>query len=276
MKKFIALLLLISPPLKADLTEHEKTQVNAFMSSVYETLQTHQIPNSKKALSVMGKQLLHAYLEIDHNALPGLVGQQEALDQILKDASELTFLTEVNLANLGLTSLPDEVGKWVNLKKIILSRNKLTNLPATVNSWLRIKDINLTGNNIKALTFFAAHPTITSIDLTDNPLQKYGQGGMGETMLEGYFGTALKKGDSGRERSRAMLIAAGLALGRFSDPDEDSSTLEEKRQKLFGFYSLLMTAEGKPVQKLNFERGDIVPLPVFKNIVNIMMNNLEV
>lgn len=62
--------------------------------------------------------------------------------QRIKDARKKKRLT-LDLSSLGLTTLPDCIGKLPKLKTLRLNDNELTNLPESVNN---IFTVNVTGN----------------------------------------------------------------------------------------------------------------------------------
>ncbi|HNJ14326.1 MAG TPA: leucine-rich repeat domain-containing protein, partial [Anaerolineales bacterium] len=85
--------------------------------------------------------------------------EQIALDRI-RQAAE-SGAESLEFYNLGLTSLPPEIGQLVNLKKLFLSsvhftnrptsRNQLTSLPPEIGRLTNLTKLDLSGNQLTSL-----------------------------------------------------------------------------------------------------------------------------
>jgi Leucine-rich repeat (LRR) protein len=63
-----------------------------------------------------------------------------------KNNNVLLNVTVLNLANLGLTSLPSEIDKFINLQRLVLHGNNLTHLPDTIGNLGNLQDLYLYNN----------------------------------------------------------------------------------------------------------------------------------
>ena len=72
-----------------------------------------------------------------------LVEAQRRIDQAL-----VTAATTLNLAGLGLTTLPATIGQLTHLTLLNLSRNQLTTLPEAIGQLTNLTSLNLSGNQL--------------------------------------------------------------------------------------------------------------------------------
>jgi len=59
--------------------------------------------------------------------------------------AEKNISLKLNLSELGLTSLPSEIGNLINLTELNLSRNKLTSLPNEIGNLINLQKLYLSG-----------------------------------------------------------------------------------------------------------------------------------
>ncbi len=65
--------------------------------------------------------------------------QLNGLSDIPKEIGKLINLEQLNIYNCKITSLPKEIGKLKNLNRLILSNNKLIQLP---NEFINLSNLN--------------------------------------------------------------------------------------------------------------------------------------
>lgn len=96
---------------------------------------------------------------------------------------QITDIRWMNLSNGELTSIPEEIGRFVNLKTLKLNYNKITSLPETIGNLTKLTKLVITFNrltslpdtigNLTELSFFDASDNIlTSIPETIGNLNK--------------------------------------------------------------------------------------------------------
>lgn len=61
------------------------------------------------------------------------------------------YVTELNLPRKGITELPPEIGKLVNLKRLNLFRNNLTSLPPEIGQLKNLEVLMISGNKLTKL-----------------------------------------------------------------------------------------------------------------------------
>ena len=94
---------------------------------------------------------------------------QTALSRIIHAA--LTRATTLDLFNLGLTSLPPEISKLVNLQTLNLRRNQLASLPPEIGALTRLQTLDLGHNQLTALPpEIGALTRLQMLSLYDNRL----------------------------------------------------------------------------------------------------------
>jgi len=122
----------------------------------------------------------------------------------------------LELANCGLTSLPDELGQMMpNLRKANLNFNALSDL-GSLRHVPRLKKLAAAGNRLanaySAVEVLATFPHLAEVDLRDNPI------------TQGFYAppTRVVVATSGGAKAKsAPAVAAAAAVEPFTLPDED-------------------------------------------------------
>jgi internalin A len=79
---------------------------------------------------------------------------------------------ELNLSELGLTTVPDVISQLTNLQKLNLSNNKLTSLPEVVAQFTNLQTLDLCDNRLMGLPKVLAQLTnLQELDLSFNQLR---------------------------------------------------------------------------------------------------------
>jgi Leucine-rich repeat (LRR) protein len=98
----------------------------------------------------------------------------EDIDELLEyanDPNKAHLVTEVNLENNNLTSLPPEIGNLTNLKWLHLNNNNLTSLPPEIGNLSNLKYLYLYINNLTSLPPEIGNLTnLEVLDFADNNL----------------------------------------------------------------------------------------------------------
>jgi len=87
------------------------------------------------------------------------------------NAPKLGAFTSLNLSGIGLTQLPPEIGKFVNLQTLDISENKLTFLPDSIGNLTFLMKITANNNQLLSLpNSFGKLINLNYVDLNDNQL----------------------------------------------------------------------------------------------------------
>lgn len=80
-------------------------------------------------------------------------GVAERIDKCGLDGNifQLEFLNFLQVSNTKLLSLPEELGKLVNLKTLDLHRNSIVELPASIGLLKELKNLDVSGNELQIL-----------------------------------------------------------------------------------------------------------------------------
>ena len=80
---------------------------------------------------------------------------------------------ELNLSNMGLTELPDALGKFSSLSHLNLSRNALTSIPDSIGDLHLLDRLYLTGNALDTLPSTVANlRQLTVLDISENKFEE--------------------------------------------------------------------------------------------------------
>lgn len=95
------------------------------------------------------------------------------LRNILKNA-ERNGSTELDLSDHGLTNIPAEIGKLINLRTLNLSKNSLTKLPNEIGNLLELRDLSLENNQLTSIPGSIGRLlNLEMLDLEDNLLTEF-------------------------------------------------------------------------------------------------------
>ena len=96
--------------------------------------------------------------------------EQEFILNIIEDA-KVNGLTELNLSNYQLTSLPSEIGKLTKLTTLNISSNELTSLPSEIGKLTKLTTLNISRNQLTSLPSEIRNLTnLNKLDLFENQL----------------------------------------------------------------------------------------------------------
>jgi len=104
-------------------------------------------------------------------------GQTFPIDLLIEGLSRIQRLRILNLSNLGLKSLPSEIGRLTNLEFLDLSGNKLSSLPSQLGELSKLRHLQLNLNKLASLPSEIAqlenlHTLIlNNNEFTDLPIQ---------------------------------------------------------------------------------------------------------
>ncbi|MDP1723710.1 MAG: leucine-rich repeat domain-containing protein [Alphaproteobacteria bacterium] len=75
----------------------------------------------------------------------------EEQQNILAQISAFTWLNKLNIFHNNLTSLPEAIGKLINLTALYLGGNNLTSLPEAIRKLINLRTLDLGGNELTSL-----------------------------------------------------------------------------------------------------------------------------
>ncbi|NEU81532.1 leucine-rich repeat domain-containing protein, partial [Nostoc sp. UIC 10630] len=70
----------------------------------------------------------------------------QIIEQAVKDE-----VTELDLSNKGLTTLPPKIGQLTNLQSLDLSENQLSSLPPKIGQLTNLQSLDLSENQLSSL-----------------------------------------------------------------------------------------------------------------------------
>ena len=108
----------------------------------FKTIYHREFPQSKLTPTTTWLKLLYTVYQI--NQLGKVLNINMTMD-------ELFMLTELNLDNKKLTTLPPEIGQLHQLRKLYLSGNKLTTLPPEIGQLHQLETLYVTHNQLTTL-----------------------------------------------------------------------------------------------------------------------------
>lgn len=91
-----------------------------------------------------------------------------------KFAIKFVYITELNLANNRLSTLPDELLDITELQRLDISRNDFLSLPKVVFKLPRLTHLNAQKNYISEVDInrLKSAPSLVEVDLRNNPLDR--------------------------------------------------------------------------------------------------------
>lgn len=87
--------------------------------------------------------------------------------------AQLVSVTELSLTSCDLTNLPDEIGLFTQLKRLVLRRNDFTEFPSQIKLLPNLEELDLSRNKISMIPddIFGHLQSLTYLDLTSNQLE---------------------------------------------------------------------------------------------------------
>jgi len=70
---------------------------------------------------------------------------------ILGEEFDVKLTTDISITYSGITELPENLVKLINLKYLDLSGNRLTSLPESIGNLTKLTSLNLTNNKLTSL-----------------------------------------------------------------------------------------------------------------------------
>lgn len=91
------------------------------------------------------------------------------LKELPEELFELTEITELYVCG-SLKSLPESIGKWAQLEKLLLPGNQITHLPESITQLVNLRELDLSDNWISVFELDLTHfPKLERLYLSDNP-----------------------------------------------------------------------------------------------------------
>ncbi|MBM0740415.1 leucine-rich repeat domain-containing protein [Phormidium sp. CLA17] len=128
-----------------------------------------------RILRKLGGQYTYFAEELEQSLLPSSrehhMTQAELLDVIA--SAMLEGVTELNLSNLGLVTLPSEISQLLNLQSLNLDGNRIKHIPTAIAQLQDLTHLSLSRNQISEISAVIGSLThLTTLDLSSNQISE--------------------------------------------------------------------------------------------------------
>jgi Leucine-rich repeat (LRR) protein len=96
--------------------------------------------------------------------------QRNQLSEVNNNFFVSSLLLEFNCANNRIETLPETIGKNINLQKLNLKKNQLKKVPQTISECKELKYFNLSDNQLKEINFLIDFSKLETLKISGNQL----------------------------------------------------------------------------------------------------------